>query len=127
MATVEVTNDTFENTVTNEDIVLVDFWAEWCGPCKRFGPVFDKASQEHGDVVFAKVDTEANGELAQALAIEGIPTLMAFREGVLLFRQAGALSGGQLESLIGQVKDVDMETVHAEVKRLTEEQAAKES
>ncbi len=118
MATVQLTHDTFEQTVTGDDIVLVDFWASWCQPCLRFAPVYDKASGEHDGITFAKVDTEANQELATELGIEAIPTIMAFREGVLLFRQAGALSGGQLNQLITQVHDVDMEKVHAEVKKL---------
>ena len=123
MATVELTHDSFEKTVTNEDIVLVDFWASWCQPCLRFAPVYEKASAEHDGVTFAKVDTQAHQDLAGELGIEAIPTIMAFREGVLLFRQAGALSGGQLQQLISQVKDVDMVQVHAEVKKLQSEHA----
>ena len=93
MATVNITAEDFESTITDNDIVLVDFWADWCGPCKRFGPIYEKASEEYADVMFAKLDTDANQELSGQLGIEGIPTLMAFREGVLVFNQAGALPG----------------------------------
>lgn len=118
MATVELTAETFEKTVTGDDIVLVDFWASWCQPCLRFAPVFEKAAGETAGVTFAKVDTQTHQGLAEELSIDSIPTIMAFREGVLLFRQAGALSGGQLQQLITQVKDIDMDQVHAEVKKL---------
>ncbi len=98
MATIEINAEDFEDTITDNDIVLVDFWAEWCGPCKRFGPIYEKTSEEYQGVVFAKLDTEANQELSGQLGIEGIPTLMAFREGVLVFNQAGALPGPALEA-----------------------------
>lgn len=123
MTTVELTGETFEKTVTGDDIVLVDFWASWCQPCLRFAPVFEKAAGETDGVTFAKVDTQTHQGLAEELSIDSIPTIMAFREGVLLFRQAGALSGGQLQQLITQVKDIDMEKVHAEVKKLESEHA----
>ena len=97
MATIEINTEDFEDTITDNDIVLVDFWAEWCGPCKRFGPIYEKTSEEYQGVVFAKLDTEANQELSGQLGIEGIPTLMAFREGVLVFNQAGALPAPALK------------------------------
>ena len=120
MATIDITEATFEATVTGEGITLVDAWAEWCGPCKRFGPVFEKASEEHPDATFAKLDTEANQGLASALEIQSIPTLMIFRDGILVFREAGALPPAALEDLLKQVKDLDME----EVRRQVEEQNA---
>jgi thioredoxin 1 len=122
MATVEITADTFEKTIAENDIVLVDFWADWCGPCKMFAPVFDKSSEKHGDVVHAKLDTDANQQLAGALGIQGIPTLMAFREGVLVFNQAGALPANSLEEVVSAVKNLDMEEVHAQVAKMKAEQ-----
>ena len=118
MATIEINTEDFEDTITDNDIVLVDFWAEWCGPCKRFGPIYEKMSEEYQGVVFAKLDTEANQELSGQLGIEGIPTLMAFREGVLVFNQAGALPGPALKEVVEAVKGLDMEVVHAEVAKL---------
>ncbi|QDB78090.1 thioredoxin [Georgenia sp. 311] len=115
MATTDVTASTLEQTITDNDIVLIDFWAEWCGPCKRFAPIYEKASEEYTDIVFAKVDTEAEQELAAQAGITAIPTLMAFREGVLVFSQAGALPGPQLEKLIEQVKGLDMDEVRTKV------------
>ncbi|QPK79061.1 thioredoxin [Corynebacterium lizhenjunii] len=115
MATIDVTEKDFETTVSADGIVLVDAWADWCGPCKRFAPVFEGASDKHEDVTFAKLDTEANQGLAGALQIQSIPTLMAFRDGVLVFRQAGALPPAALEDLITQVKDLDMDEVRAQV------------
>jgi thioredoxin 1 len=115
MATVNVGEKEFEALVTQSPIVFVDFWAEWCGPCKMFGPVFEAASEKHPDVVFAKVDTEAERSLAGAAGITSIPTLMAFRDGILLFRQPGALPAPSLDELIASIKAVDMEEVRREV------------
>jgi thioredoxin 1 len=115
MATVNVGEKAFEKLITESPIVFVDFWAEWCGPCKMFGPVFEAASEKHPDVVFAKVDTEAEQSLAGAAGITSIPTLMAFRDGILLFRQPGALPAPSLEELIGAIKVADMEEIKKEV------------
>ncbi len=115
MATNDLTLDTFEDTVSGDGIVLIDFWAEWCGPCKSFGPIFEAAAEKHDDINFVKVDTESQQELAGALAIRSIPTLMIFRDGIQLFSQAGALPAPALEDLIGQVRELDMEEVRAEV------------
>ena len=115
MSTVELTADTFESTVTGEGITLVDWWASWCGPCLQFAPVYDAASEEHEDVVFGKIDTEDQQELAAAAQITSIPTLMAFRDGVLVFNQAGALPAPSLEQVIQAVKGLDMEDVHRQI------------
>ena len=115
MATINVGEKEFEKLIKESPIVFVDFWAEWCGPCKMFGPVFEAASEKHPDVVFAKVDTEAERSLAGAAGITSIPTLMAFRDGILLFRQPGALPAPSLEELIGSIKAVDMEEIRREV------------
>jgi thioredoxin 1 len=116
MATVELTAENFADVINKNETVLVDFWASWCGPCQRFGPVFDAASEQHPGVVFAKVDTEAQQELAAAFNIQSIPTLMAFRDQVILFSQAGALPGEALDQLITQLAAVDMDAVRAELK-----------
>lgn len=115
MATIALNGSNFDDTVAGNDIVLVDWWASWCGPCRMFGPVFEAASEQHPDIVFAKVDTEAERDLAGAAGIMSIPTLMAFREGVLVFSQPGALPAAVLHELIGKVRDLDMEQVHASV------------
>jgi thioredoxin len=113
MPTTEITKDIFNDTINNNNIVLVDWWAEWCGPCRSFAPVFEEASDKHADIVFGKIDTETQPELSAMAGITSIPTLMAFREGILIFSQAGALPAPSLEELIGKIRELDMEQVHA--------------
>jgi thioredoxin 1 len=115
MATIELTKDNFEQTVNGHPIVIVDFWAPWCGPCRGFAPVFEKASEAHPDVVFAKVNSDEQQELAGAFNIRSIPTLMVFREKVILFQQAGALPGQALDQVLTQAKSLDMAKVHEEI------------
>ena len=115
MSTVELTQDSFESTIAGDGIVIVDWWASWCGPCMAFAPVYESVSSRHPDIVFAKVDTEAEMDLSAAAQIQSIPTLMIFREGVLVFSQPGALPGHVLDDLIGQVRELDMVAVHAAV------------
>ncbi|HAS32959.1 MAG: thioredoxin [Microbacterium sp.] len=121
MATQTVTMDSFRETIADNDIVLLDFWAEWCGPCRSFAPVFEKASDEHSDVVFGKIDTEDQRELAGGFGITSIPTLAAFREGIMVFSQPGALPAPALEQVITAVKGLDMDDVR---RQIAEQQAA---
>jgi thioredoxin len=115
MSTVALTEETFEGTVTQEGITLVDWWASWCGPCRMFAPVFEAASETHSDITFGKIDTEDQQGLAGAARITSIPTLMAFRDGVLVFSQAGALPAASLEKLIQAVRDLDMDDVRTQL------------
>jgi thioredoxin 1 len=115
MATVDLTTDEFERTIMDGGTVLVDFWAGWCGPCRMFAPTYEAVSEDHVDVTFAKVDTEAEQQLAAQLGIQSIPTLMAFRDGILLYREAGALPKAALEDLVGQVKALDMDDVRRQI------------
>ena len=113
--TVDLTKEKFKDTVQKQGIVLIDFWAEWCGPCRMFAPIYDGVAAKHPDITFAKVDTEDQQELAGAFEIRGIPTLMVFRDGVLLFSQAGALPANALEEIITQVRKLDMDQVRKEI------------
>jgi thioredoxin 1 len=124
MATVELTAINFGETVTAEGIKIIDFWAEWCGPCRQFAPIFEEASTKHADIVFGKIDTEAERQLSAEAQITSIPTLMAFRDGVLLFNQDGALPGAALEQLIAALRAVDMDAVRADIAKQDAERSA---
>ena len=124
MSTVNITGPEFKDTVHGDGITFVDFWATWCGPCKNFGPIYEKASEVNPDITFAKVDTDAEKDLAGALGISSIPTLMVFRDNVMLYREAGALPARALDSLIDQVRELDMDALK---KQIAEEQAGQQA
>jgi thioredoxin 1 len=115
MATLELTNENLVDTINNNDFVIIDFWAPWCGPCQSFGPVYEEISEKYDDIVFAKVNTQDEQEIAAQFNIRSIPTLMVFREQVILYSEAGALPGSAFEELIGQAKAIDMAEVHKSV------------
>ena len=117
MSTIELTSENFEQTIASNPIVVVDFWATWCGPCRQFGPIFEEASVKNPDIVFGKIDTDAQQQLAMAAQIQSIPTIMAFRSGVLVFRQSGLLNGTQLDDLVKQLKELDPEKVKEEAQK----------
>ncbi len=123
MATIALTKDNFNATIAENDLVIIDFWASWCGPCRSFAPTFEAASENHGDVVFAKVNTEEQQELAQACNIRSIPMLMIFREQVLLYSQAGALPPAQLEDVLEKAKALDMDQVRADIDKQKKDDA----
>lgn len=122
MATIEIGKDSFKGVVSKEGIVLIDWWATWCGPCRSFAPIFEQASEQHPDILFGKIDSEKERELADAFAVRSIPTVMAFRDGFMLFERAGALSAAELEELIRQVRALDMDQVRQRVVELRAQQ-----
>ncbi len=127
MATTALTKENFNDTVENNDTVIIDFWASWCGPCKSFAPTFESASENHEDVVFAKVNTEEQQELAEACNIRSIPTLMIFREQILLYSQAGALPPAQLEDIIDKTKALDMDQVRADIEKQSQDKGSEDA
>lgn len=122
MATFALTEENIESTIDTNDIVLIDFWAEWCGPCKTFGPIFEELSNKHTDIAFAKVDTEAEQSIAAQFGIQSIPTVAAFREKVLVFSQPGAMPADAMDGLIGQLRELDMDDVRAQIEKSKKEQ-----
>jgi len=126
VAAVTITKENFNETIENNDVVILDFWAEWCGPCKAFAPTFEKMSEEYPNVVFGKIDTEAEQEIAQAFRIRSIPTLMIFREQIMLFNEAGSLPESQLKEILGKALELDMEDVRADVAKQQAEEAAQQ-
>ena len=123
MATVELTKETFEETITGNDIIIVDFWAPWCGPCKSFAPIYEAESEKHDDIVFAKINTEDQQELGASFNIRSIPTLMIFREKIVIFSQAGALPASALEEIISKTKALDMDEVRKDIEKQQTEKA----